>query len=100
MYTAQRAPVLLALQQTYGNRYVQRVVTGIQAKLRIGKPWDIYEQEADRVADAVMRMPEPCVQRQPVEEETIPPKEASSKLLRAGSPERLWLSRLAFEKVL
>jgi hypothetical protein len=49
--TAQRAPVLSALQQTHGNRYVQRVVTGIQAKLKVGQPGDIYEQEADRVAE-------------------------------------------------
>ena len=68
---AERAPALLALQQTHGNRYVQRVVAGIQAKLVVGQPGDIYEQEADRVADAVMRMPEPQVQRQvePEEEE-------------------------------
>ena len=67
--TSQRAPALLALQRTHGNRYVQRVVAGIQAKLKVGQPGDIYEQEADRVADAVMRMPEPGVQRQPEEEE-------------------------------
>ena len=30
----------------------------VQAKLKIGAPNDEYEQEADRVADAVMRMPE------------------------------------------
>jgi len=40
----------------------------IQAKLKINKPGDIYEQEADRVAEQVMRMEEPRVQRQPVEE--------------------------------
>ncbi|MGB3459402.1 MAG: DUF4157 domain-containing protein [Halobacteriota archaeon] len=71
MHTAQRAPVLMALQQTHGNRYVQRVVTGIQAKLKVGQPGDIYEQEADRVADQVMRMPEPQVQRQSEEEEEL-----------------------------
>ena len=38
MHTAQRAPALLALQQTHGNRYVQRVVAGIQAKLKVGQP--------------------------------------------------------------
>jgi len=31
----------------------------IQPKLKIGQPNDKYEQEADRVADRVMRMPEP-----------------------------------------
>jgi len=66
---AERAPALIALQQTHGNRYVQRVVSGIQAKLVVGQPGDVYEQEADRVAEEVMRMPEPRMQRQPVEEE-------------------------------
>lgn len=40
----------------------------IQSKLTIGQPHDRYEQEADRVAEQVMRMPEPQVQRQPEEE--------------------------------
>ena len=35
----------------------------IQPKLKINQPGDKYEQEADRVADMVMRMPEPTVQR-------------------------------------
>ncbi|CAH1385258.1 eCIS core domain-containing protein [Candidatus Nitrotoga sp. M5] len=35
----------------------------IQAKLKIGQPNDKYEQEADRVAEQVMRMPEPKVQQ-------------------------------------
>jgi len=50
-----------------GNQAVQRLFkTGaIQPKLRIGQPNDIYEQEADRVADEVMRMPEPIIQPKP-----------------------------------
>ena len=75
MYSAERAPALLALQRTHGNQYVQRVVAGIQAKLVVGQPGDKYEQEADRVADAVMRMPDPRVQR-PVE----PEKEEEEKI--------------------
>lgn len=35
----------------------------LQTKLAINKPGDEYEQEADRVAEEVMRMPEPQVQR-------------------------------------
>lgn len=35
----------------------------IQAKLKIGQPNDKYEQEADRVAEQVMRMPEPELQQ-------------------------------------
>ncbi|HEY9206933.1 MAG TPA: DUF4157 domain-containing protein [Candidatus Methanoperedens sp.] len=53
----------LFLQRTIGNRAVERLIKSgsLQAKLRIGRPGDIYEQEADRVADAVMRMPEPDI---------------------------------------
>jgi len=64
---------ILYLQRTIGNQAVQRLVKSraLQAKLRIGPPRDAYEQEADQVADAVMRMPEPGVQQQvgPEEEE-------------------------------
>jgi hypothetical protein len=54
---------------------------GIQAKLKIGKPGDKYEQQADRVAEQVMRMPELPVQRQcpecEVEKERIQSKPIS-----------------------
>jgi len=62
---------ILFLQRTVGNQAVQRLMKSkaLQAKLRIGQPGDVYEQEADRVADEVMRMPEPQVQRQVDEEE-------------------------------
>jgi hypothetical protein len=41
----------------------------LQTKLKISEPGDVYEQEADRIADEVMRMPEPSVQRQVEPEE-------------------------------
>jgi hypothetical protein len=85
--------VLRRLQRGYGNQYVGRV---IQAKLTVGQPGDVYEEEANRVADAVMRMPEPdtepsasvfhhiqplqiqrmCTECREEEEERIYPKEA------------------------
>lgn len=43
------------VQRTIGNRAVGKL---IQTKLTIGAPNDKYEQEADRVADQVMRMPD------------------------------------------
>ena len=51
---------ILFLQRTIGNQAVQKLMKSgaLQAKLRIGAPGDVYEQEADRVADAVMRMPQ------------------------------------------
>ena len=54
---------ILFLQRTIGNQAVGRLIKSgaLQAKLRISQPHDIYEQEADRVAEQVMRMPEPRV---------------------------------------
>jgi len=62
---------ILSLQRTIGNQAVQRLFKSgsVQAKLKIGQPGDIYEQEADRVADAVIRMPEPRLHRQAEEKE-------------------------------
>jgi hypothetical protein len=56
---------LTNIQQNAGNIAVQRMFQAglIQAKLSISQPGDPYEEEADRVADHVMRMPEPTVQR-------------------------------------
>ena len=53
---------ILNLHQTIGNQAVGRY---IQAKLKIGRPGDKYEQEADRVADLVMRMPDPFISTKP-----------------------------------
>ena len=57
---------IIHLQRTIGNQAIQRLlrsnalndvkVTGIQAKLKISQPGDTYEQEADRVAEQVMKM--------------------------------------------
>jgi hypothetical protein len=43
---------LLDLQRSHGNAFVQRLV---QRKLAVSQPGDAYGQEADRVADAVVR---------------------------------------------
>ena len=61
---------ILHLQRTIGNQVVQSLFKSgkIQAKLKIGKPGDKYEIEADRIADKVMQMPESRVSRQPEEE--------------------------------
>lgn len=50
-------------------RFPQEPAPSSHAKLKIGAPNDKYEQEADRVADHVMRMPDPKVQRQAESEE-------------------------------
>jgi hypothetical protein len=55
---------ILALQRSAGNRAVSHLLQSgkheaplVQPKLTIGQPGNTYEQEADRVADQVMRMP-------------------------------------------
>ena len=61
--THQAISPFLQLQRQLGNQSVQRLLktTAVQAKLTIGHPNDVYEQEADRVADEIMRMPEPDI---------------------------------------
>lgn len=71
---------ILYLQMTIGNRAVRKLIESgmLQKKLCIGKSNNIYEQEADRLADQVMRpegsalgvaMPNPGLQHQPEAEE-------------------------------
>jgi hypothetical protein len=66
-----RAGIVLQLQRTYGNRYVERLLKTMrtQAMLTVNPPDDVYEQEADRVADAVTRTLNARSQRQPLPEE-------------------------------
>ncbi|MDZ7268449.1 MAG: DUF4157 domain-containing protein [candidate division KSB1 bacterium] len=61
---------VMFLQRTIGNRAFGHMLnlsmsrfSRIQAKLAINQPGDRYEQEADRVAEQVMRMSEPQMQR-------------------------------------
>lgn len=63
---------ILHLQRTIGNRAVQRLMGQvpthlpapgpIQARLAVNQPGDEFEREADRVAERVMRMPDPQTQ--------------------------------------
>src|SRR5262249_326955 len=75
-----------ALRQRLGNQGVQRLMSeivghskssaqthspAIQAKLTVSQPGDVHEREADRVAEAVMRMPAADVQELPVVSSTM-----------------------------
>ena len=57
----------------------------IQTKLKINEPGDIYEQEANRVAEQVLQMPEPRLQRQvepdDEEEETLQTKPLAAQIM-------------------
>jgi len=69
----------------------QLFAESLQPKLRINEPGDIYEQEADRVADQVMRMSEPSLQRQATaeeeeeEEELLQTKRQSQRQVEGGT---------------
>jgi hypothetical protein len=92
---------LLQLHQTIGNRAIQRLVQpqpwspnhrpigsshhtsppGVQTKLRIGQPGDVYEREADRVAEQVMRMPDRPLQP------THPPRDEARIQSKVAGPQ-------------
>src|SRR5690242_18317229 len=55
----QGQPRSLGLQRALGNQALEHLLA---PGLEINEPGDIYEQEADRVADQVMRMPAPSRQ--------------------------------------
>jgi hypothetical protein len=58
------AETVINLQQTYGNKYVQRLMGKVQAKLIVNPPNNQYEKEADRVADAITKASTSNIQRQ------------------------------------
>ena len=71
-----------------------RCAPAIQPKLVVGAPNDKYEQEADRIADQVMRMPEPRLQRQSASpeceeelEELVQPKPLADQITPLVQPE-------------
>jgi hypothetical protein len=60
---------LPSLSSFHSDVHVHFNFANIQTKLKVNQPGDIYEQEADRMADQVMRTPELSIQRRTDEEE-------------------------------
>lgn len=73
---------------TGGNTSLGAALFPAQAKLAISQPGDPFEQEADRVADHVMRMPEPALQRKcaACAPETPCPQCSEEKIQRKTAP--------------
>jgi outer membrane protein OmpA-like peptidoglycan-associated protein len=63
----------------------------IQTKLKISEPGDKYEQEADRIADRVMRIPEPSIER------LIEPEEESVRRKAIPNPTPLNSAQSSYE---
>jgi len=66
-------------------------LSGIQFKMKVGQPGDTFEREADRMADKVMRMPNPA---SPLKEEKLQrqaddklQKKEDEKIQKAPAPE-------------
>ena len=95
-----RSPIdqIAFLQTTIGNRGMGQLLRSriIQAKLKVNKPGDVYEREADRISDQVLATPTPAVvsgapgiQRvvaQPVAETATAPASVERALASAGKP--------------
>jgi hypothetical protein len=88
--TLAQPETILQLQRLYGNRTVSQLMTRlgsdqtnapaggsspevIQAKLRVNTPGDQHEQEANQVADQVMKMPD--MQRERIQEKAHAPQQ-------------------------
>ena len=73
-HTHEKVRVVPGVQHSASNQAMQRMVRGrvLQRKLAINRPGDIYEQEADRVADVVMRMPASAPTLETVRESGLP----------------------------
>jgi hypothetical protein len=86
MYTSQMKTTEGKAAATAGNRFFQP----LQAKLTVGAPNDIYEQEADAVAEKVMRMADHSAKNafffqpasMPVQHKCTPCEEAAKKTQR------------------
>jgi len=76
----------------------------LQAKLKIGQPGDQYEQEADCVAETVMRMPEPQVQRKGCSAPGCKEEDEDKKLVQTkpagGGESRAYVDRPLIQSVL
>ncbi len=72
----------LQLQGKIGNRAVQQL---IQAKLQVSQPGDLYEQEADHVAQRIMSMPARAADRKSSQESTHGVLPGAETVLSAAS---------------
>jgi hypothetical protein len=89
----ERAQILSELQRSYGNAYVQRLLRShaLQAKLTVNPPDDVYEKEADQVAEIVTKSSGAAIQRQAegeeLEEEEEEEGAVSAKMAVSRTPE-------------
>lgn len=63
----------IQLQRSVGNQAVIRLIqqADLDGKTTFGRPGDRYEQEAHSITDEIMNMPDPHLQQQVVEDESL-----------------------------
>lgn len=97
-----KAPTLMRHGTMAGNRpLAARIAPApvtLQAKLAVNQPGDIYEQEADRVADKVMRMSNAQVQRKCAACAEGDHKIGTGMLMRSESMEDVFMEEEPIEK--
>jgi Domain of unknown function (DUF4157) len=83
-FTDEQVLELEALKQRPLGHDISRISLRPQAKLSVSKPGDRYEQEADMMANRVMSMPLPTLQREPMleEEEEVQPLAFNASIQR------------------
>jgi hypothetical protein len=84
-----KAGLLLELQRSYGNNYVQRLLEKIkvQAQLTVSNPGDPCEQEAERVASEVSSALSAGIQRQELPEEEELQTKSNLQIQKTEMPE-------------
>ncbi|MCP4133746.1 MAG: DUF4157 domain-containing protein [bacterium] len=67
---------LMKMHKTVGNQEVQRMIQNrvVQAKMTVGSPNDVYEKEADAVADKIVNMSDAQVQSKQNDESLVQAK--------------------------
>ena len=77
----QLCPLPNELHSIIGNQATLSLISGIgiQPKLEIGPPNDIYESEANRVSAQIIGMSEPAVQRQAIDDELVQTSRTSER---------------------
>src|SRR5262245_2320714 len=81
--TAHRPFIARAGRDTFFAPARPAAAPAVQMKMEVNKPGDKFEQEADKMADKVIRMPTPPV---PVKEEKLQ-RQPEEKLQKAALPE-------------
>jgi hypothetical protein len=86
--------------QTPEKPFFEKAGGAVQAKMTVNKPGDKFEQEADKMADKVMRMPAPGKEEkiQRAQEEKVQ-KKADDRIMKSTAPDDKKVQRQPVDKI-